>query len=151
MPLRSDSFKTTIRSAEAQDYPAIELLVRTAKLPIEGVKDHLGDFLIMMKRDQLIGTVGLEIYGKTALLRSLAVEQGHQGRGYGQQLVAAIVAKAREAKLSQLFLLTETAEAFFAARGFETIPRDLADEQIKSSEEFRSLCPVSASCMRLII
>ena len=138
-----------IYSANAKDFLLIQSLLESAKLPLDGVKDHLRNFLLLKKEDKIIGTVGLEVYGGKALLRSLAVTRGFRGSGYGKRLYQAIIAKARGQQISEIYLLTETAEKFFAKQGFEKIPRDSADVKVKESIEFRSACPETASCMRL--
>lgn len=141
--------KYLIRPAAAEDLPAVQLLLTSVKLPLEGVEEHLADFLILSQEGELIGTVGLEMYGDKALLRSLAVTPQEQGKGYGIRLYQAIIRKAQEQKIAEIYLLTETAEKFFAARGFEKISRERVDERVKTSVEFQSACPASAACMRL--
>ncbi len=89
----------------------------------------------------------MERFGKYALLRSLAVAPSHRQRGLGQQLVARLERDARANGVEQLVLLTETAEKFFRAIGYEPIDRGYVPEEIKQSAEFRSLCPASAVCM----
>jgi N-acetylglutamate synthase-like GNAT family acetyltransferase len=44
-------------------------------------------------------------------------------------------------------LLTQTARDFFAHLGYRVIDRSEAPEEVQGSEEFRSLCPASATCM----
>ena len=107
------------------------------------------NFLSLYHNETLIGTVGLEIYDNNALLRSLAVDQSHQNRGFGKMLCNEIIVKARSKNILELYLLTETAEKFFKSIGFEIIPRESADEKVKTSEEFRSICPSTAICMKL--
>jgi amino-acid N-acetyltransferase len=46
-----------------------------------------------------------------------------------------------------LHLLTTTAPDFFEARGYEHRDRSQAPKAISSSEEFKSLCPISAVYM----
>ena len=138
-----------IYSANAKDFLLIQSLLESAKLPLDGVKEHLRSFLLLKKEDKIIGTVGLEVYGDKALIRSLAVTKGFRGRGYGKRLYEAIIAKARGQQISEIYLLTETAEMFFAKQGFETISRDSVDTEVKESIEFRCACPESASCMWL--
>jgi len=138
-----------IYGANAKDYVLIQSLLESAKLPLDGVNEHLGNFLLLKKEDKIIGTVGLEVYGDKALIRSLAVTKGFRGRGYGKRLYEAIIAKARGQQISEIYLLTETAEMFFAKQGFETISRDSVDTEVKESIEFRCACPESASCMWL--
>jgi N-acetylglutamate synthase-like GNAT family acetyltransferase len=54
---------------------------------------------------------------------------------------------ARAARITQLVLLTETAQAFFAHQGYRVLDRRDVPRDVQESEEFRSLCPVSATCM----
>ncbi len=138
-----------IYNANSKDYLVIQSLLESAKLPLDGVREHLRNFLLLKKEDRIIGTVGLEVYGEKALLRSLAVKAGFRGSGYGKRLYQAIIAKARGQQISEIYLLTETAEEFFAKQGFKKIPRDSADVKVKESIEFRSACPETASCMQL--
>jgi len=141
--------KTSIRKAEKTDYEQIKNLLQSVDLPIEGVREAINNFLMLFDDRQLIGTVGLEIYGKKALLRSLAVATAQQGNGYGQKLCHSIIDRARELNITELYLLTENAEGFFAAQDFKTISREMADNDVKTSIEFQSLCPESAICMIL--
>ncbi len=141
--------KPTIRSAQPEDWLAISTLLESIKLPTAGVSDHLPNFLILEDGGKIAGCVGLEVYGSKALLRSLAVAKEWQGKGLGGALYEAAVERARRRGIDEIYLLTETAEKFFAARGFEIIPRTQAAEPVKNSVEFRSACPQSAICMKL--
>lgn len=141
--------KYLIRPAAAEDLPLIQSLLKSVKLPLEGIEENLADFLTLSQEGKIIGTVGLEIYGDKALLRSLGVAPQEQGKGYGIHLYQAIIRKAQEQGIGEIYLLTETAENFFAARGFEKISREIVDEGVKTSVEFQSACPASAACMRL--
>ena len=89
----------------------------------------------------------MERFGACALLRSLAVGTSYQRRGLGHQLVARLEREAQADGVEQLVLLTETAETFFRAIGYEVIDRRYVPEEIKQSAEFSSLCPVSAVCL----
>jgi N-acetylglutamate synthase-like GNAT family acetyltransferase len=51
------------------------------------------------------------------------------------------------AHINQLILLTETATEFFAHQGYRVIERSSAPQDVQGSDEFRSLCPSSATCM----
>jgi len=138
-----------ILEARKEDLPAIKALLESVNLPLQGVEDHWDNFILLKKENVVGGTVGLEIYNDKALLRSLAVAGAQQGHGFGQKLYFAIIEKAREHGIREIYLLTETAEKFFAKQGFEKISRDSADVKVKESIEFRSACPGTASCMRL--
>ena len=131
------------------DYPGIQSLLESVNLPVEGVQENLDQFITISEANEMVGVVGLEIYGDKAILRSLAVDKNRQGKGYGRQLTDCIIQKAQDEKISELYLLTETAETFFARFGFERISRELVDDIVKTSLQFQLLCPESAPCMRL--
>jgi hypothetical protein len=68
-----------IENAEVSNFPAIAALLREIDLPPDDIERHLEGFLVAWSPetalgcDILLGCAGLEIYGKSALLRSLAV------------------------------------------------------------------------------
>ena len=93
----------------------------------------------------------MERFGARALLRSLAVAPSYQQRGMGRRLVARLEREAQADDVEQLVLLTEAAEKFFRAIGYEVIDRRHVPEDIKQSAEFRSLCPESAICMSKLL
>lgn len=93
------------------------------------------------------GIVGLEIFGAVALLRSLAVAEEARGFGCGTALVAAAEHYAKEQGVRELYLLTTTAERFFARLGYTRADRNTAPEHIKRTQEFSGLCPESAAFM----
>jgi N-acetylglutamate synthase-like GNAT family acetyltransferase len=134
-------------SATGSDLPAIEALLTDCHLPTDGI-GLLTDTCLVAKIDsKLVGTVALEPYGRSALLRSLAVAPGCRGRSLGRSLCARMVSHARLLGVEQLCLLTPDAERYFAALGFKRIERSEAPAQIQATTQFRSLCPKSAVCM----
>lgn len=138
-----------LKAADEKDYAAVCDLLEAAKLPTEGVEDHFETFVKLVDRNVLVGAAGLEVYGQKALLRSVVVSQDVRGRGYGRRLIDAIRTRAQKKGITELFLLTETAQDFFAHLGFEVIAREEADVEVRRSEEFESLCPDGAVCMRI--
>lgn len=137
--------------AQEENLPAIKSLLESVNLPFDGVKEHLTNFILLKKGNEVIGTIGLEIYHDKALLRSLAVASEYQRNGFGKKLYYTIIEKSRERRIRVIYLLTEIAEGFFAKEGFEKIARDLVDDAVKQSVEFRSACPASAVCLRLAV
>jgi amino-acid N-acetyltransferase len=93
--------------------------------------------------------VGLEIYGNNALLRSLAISKEYQCLGYGSLLYQTIIEHAKTYCIKNIYLLTESAEKFFARRGFKKISRKKVETEVKNSLEFTTTCPKSATCMKL--
>lgn len=93
---------------------------------------------------ETVGYGGIERYGDHALLRSLVILPDYKGRGHGAALAGRIVA---EAGVVELWLLTNTAAAFFTRLGWTVRDRGDAPPAIAASAEFASLCPASATCM----
>jgi len=140
-----------IQKSKIDDVQLIKDLLSKEDLPVSGVEDHIDNFLSLSINGVLIGAVGLEIYDDKALLRSLVVDKLHQSNGYGKRLCSEIIQKARHQNISEVYLLTETAPKYFENIGFKIIRRESADEMIKTSEEFQTLCPSTAVCMFLVL
>ena len=137
----------TITPAAPADGPAITALLRAADLPYEDIGPHLGCFLVARRDGAIVGAIGLELYAPDGLLRSLVVAPQCRGRGLGDELVRRLERVAAEWGVEQFWLLTTTAEAFFARRGFRVTPRAGAPTEIAATHEFKSLCPSTAICM----
>src|SRR5882724_4075306 len=67
--------------------------------------------------------VGLELYGEVALLRSLVVSAVARTQGLGSALVHHAEVYAAAQRVRCLYLLTTTAESYFAHRGYKRIDR----------------------------
>ena len=130
--------------ARAADLDRIVSLLSEADLPTVGVAEILDSFLVIRDRGIVVAAGVVERHGDDGLLRSVVVEPGSQGLGLGKQIASALIAS----KNRDLYLLTETAESFFSRLGFQLIPRNEAPPALRASEEFRCLCPESASFMR---
>ncbi|MHA1963501.1 MAG: arsenic resistance N-acetyltransferase ArsN2 [Candidatus Thorarchaeota archaeon] len=150
------SSELRIENAKQTDYDAVVALLRRTDLPPDEIELHMENFLIIrhpeedIGSDILIGSVGLEIYEDSALLRSLSVDPDFQGSGLGSRLVDRIIEVAKTKGFKRLFLLTDTAEDFFKKRGFTVVTRDRVPDDMKQSIEFTTLCTSSPSMMREI-
>lgn len=100
---------------------------------------------------ETVGVVGVELYGRTALLRSLVVEPSHRRQGQGEALVWTALGHLRTHGVEEVFLLTETAAAFFAGWGFAPVARDQVPAELTASDELRGACPETATVMRLAL
>jgi amino-acid N-acetyltransferase len=136
-----------IRAAIKDDLKAIKSLLESASLPSVDIEKHLLNFLVLENVRNIIGTIGMELYGDTALLRSLAVEKNYRNKGFGQKLYYALKSKAAKINVINIYLLTETAEGFFSKEGFQKIAREQVPHSIKQTYEYSTLCPEGAVCM----
>jgi amino-acid N-acetyltransferase len=140
----------SIRSIAPGETTAVRALLIASGLPVDDLASAAIEFRVAVDDGgALLGVVGIEVFDEAGLLRSLAVEPQARHRGVGHALASSLETDARARGLHQLVLLTETAEAFFARRGYAVIDRAAAPAGVRRSAEFRSLCPASAVCMRL--
>jgi amino-acid N-acetyltransferase len=136
-----------LRTASSADLEAVFSLLDRSGLPTAGVADNFSQFLVAEADGRLVGVVGLELYGESALLRSAAVEESWRGSGVGRVLVERALDLARERGIEDVYLLTTTAENYFPKFGFVCVRRDEVAQGVQSSVEFRSACPESATVM----
>ncbi|MBN8619353.1 MAG: GNAT family N-acetyltransferase [Anaerolineae bacterium] len=136
------------RPATLADWPLIADLLIRHRLPQDGAQAHLADFLLAFHTDgRLAGVAGLERYGDSALLRSVAV--AHRRTGVGTQLVERLLQQAAQTGIRQVGLLTETAADYFPRFGFRVIPRTDLPAPLHQSIEFTTACSQSAVAMLL--
>jgi amino-acid N-acetyltransferase len=139
---------TDIASASASDLEDVVGLLDAAQLPHQDVTaELLAHFLLVRGRGALIGVIGLEPLGRVGLLRSLAVASQERGRGLGIALTHALERRARGLGIEDLYLLTTTADRFFAKLGYRRVPRADAPPEIQRTTEFRELCADSSILM----
>jgi amino-acid N-acetyltransferase len=145
---RGRLLRMTIAAAQPGDLPAIRALLAASGLPEADVTSaHLASFWVLRDASGLAAVVGLERRGRAALLRSLAVRADRRGGGVGAELLAHAESQAGALGVDALYLLTTTAERFFAARGYAVAARDAAPPEIRATAEFAGLCSASAVCM----
>ena len=124
------------------------MLLETAQLATGDLTDsHLDHFFYIGPAGGPTGLVGCEIHGNDGLLRSLAVTPESQDGGVGSALVEHIEAYARKHGVRAMYLLTTTAEKFFARRGYRPIARDQVPDSIRSTPEYSDICPASSAIM----
>ena len=134
-------------SARPSLQAAVQLL-REAKLPTEDLTAaHCDHFFYAGSASAPTGLVGLEILGDVALLRSLVVTPAQRGSGAGVMLLRHAEEQARAHGVRTLYLLTTTAESFFAKQGYARVSRDVAPPAIRATREFSGICPASSAFM----
>lgn len=140
-----------ITPATETDWPAITGLLQGLGLSLDGAEEHLNNFQLIHAGKELLGCAGLEIYGKSALLRSLAIKPEAQGQHCGIRLVQYMIKTANAAGVKHLYLLTTDAEAYFQKLGFEKIDTSKLPSAMHASRQLQGACPASAIAMLLKI
>ena len=134
--------KISLSSSEAKS------LLRQCNLPVRDLSGNKRINLFdKIKKGDPVGIVGIEIYGNTGLLRSLAVAENQRGNGLGQRLVEHAEECAAQSGIQSLWLLTETALGFFEKLSYISTERSAAPMAIRQSTQLKDLCPASAVLM----
>ena len=115
-----------IRNAHIEDVEKIRDLINEyaeqSRMLFRSMSDlyaSLHDFMVCEQASQVVGCCAVQIYWKDlAEVKSLAVEEKFQGKGYGSAMVQAAVKHCCELQIPRLFTLTLEAE-FFAKLGFD--------------------------------
>lgn len=137
-----------IEPAGPSDHAAILRLVAECGLPLDGLAEHLDTAIVARVGTRVVGCAAREVYPDGVLLRSVAVAPGHRGSGIGHRLAESALGEADHVGASAVYLLTTTAEQFFARFGFRRVARADVPAGVSRSVEFQSACPASATVMR---
>lgn len=132
--------------------PEITALLESSSLPTEDLQNGREVFFLgEYSAGRICGIVGLEIYDRNALLRSLAVSETERHSGIGSRLVAFAEQEASRRGVTMIYLLTTTAAQFFEHRGYRRVARREAPADIATTQQFSSLCPASSAFMVKVV
>jgi len=137
------------RAATLDDEPALRLFLERAALPADDLATSRQAFTLALEDGRIVGSVALEVVGHDALVRSLAVAPALRGRGLGAALDDRAAEAARKLGVTALYLLTTTARDYAERRGYEVVERREVPPGVAALPQFRSLCPETATCMRM--
>jgi amino-acid N-acetyltransferase len=111
---------------------------------------RLANLLVAIEDDgSIVGAIGLEVHARRGLVRSVVVAEEQRASGVGSELMHGLIARANELGLRELFLLTETAAAFFVGFGFQEVERSKVPEEIRRTSSFANECPDGAAVLCL--
>jgi len=137
-----------IRAARESDLDDVLSLLIDADLNIEGVHEHIGNFVVATDGEEIVGCGGSEAFPFVALIRSVTVDPDHRSQGIGRRIVREMLDRLASRGLREFYVVTENAEAWFRKRGFKPCDRDEVHPQILESTEFANT-PEDAVVMRL--
>jgi arsenate reductase (thioredoxin) len=137
-----------IRPANPKDFNSIKKLLSSEKLPVDDIDTSLKNFFAAIEGNEITGVIGLEVYSEYGLLRSMITNPSYRKKGIAGKLVKRLFEHAQSLKLKEIYLLTETAEKYFANKGFTVVQRDSVPEPVKQSQEFSHACPSTAVAMK---
>ena len=124
-------------------------MLERSELPIAGLEDT--DLFVLEGGDEPIGLVGIETHGCYALMRSLTVNEGVRGQGYGRILLGFAEEESRRRGLRAVFGLTTTIPELLTSCGFTPVERTDLPAELAASAELRGACPASAQAFRKVL
>jgi len=145
-----DAIGDSVRPARRDDMASVREVLAATSLHEPVDDDQAGDFYVLCNEDGIVGCVSLEVLGDDAILRALAVYPKFRGAGYGWMLADTAVGQARWRGVRRIYLLTETASDFFAAKfGFRVVDRSTLSRQVAASQTFTRPDSANQVAMRL--
>ncbi len=137
-----------VTAASPNNEVLIKKLLAGCELPYEDItSSHLEHFHVLWDDDQLVGVIGVEVFGTVALLRSLAVDKRYRGQGLGLHLIGRAEEYAQSLGIEALYLLTTTAEGLFSKNGYASTIRETVPAVLQQTSTFGISCPSDAACM----
>lgn len=136
-----------LEPVDASD-PFLKRGLLAASLPIDDLEEDGRSFFAL--RDSIgdvVGYSGLEACGYDVLLRSMVIQPERRGEGIGRTLAELTIAKA--APGADVYLATTSAAPFFKTIGFDEVGRSYLPTAVLSTRQLSSLCPASATIMKL--
>jgi GNAT superfamily N-acetyltransferase len=114
--------------------------LRSAGLSTAGVGDPgLALWVDLDPDGRIVGSVGLEVKGRHALVRAIAVATPLRGRGRGTELVEFALDVARERRVDTVWLMTARSPGFCARLGFAAAEVTELADAVPDSHQVRSL------------
>ena len=145
-----DAIGDSMRPAHREDMAAVRRMLTVTSLEEPARDEQHGSFFVLRNEDGTVGCVSLEVLGDDAILRALAVDPKFRGAGYGWMLADMAVSQARWRGVRRIYLLTDTASDFFAAKfGFRVVDRSTLSKQVAASETFTQPAEAQQVAMRL--
>lgn len=137
----------SINHAQTKDFEPIINLLHQYNLVIQDINLSRQYFIVLNDGDKTCACGAIEFYQPYGLIRSVAVTPDNAKRGYASKIISKLEKVASSNEITELYLLTETAESFFTKLGFKKIDRELAPDTIKQTNQFSELCPMTATVM----
>lgn len=136
-----------IRQARKNDLKNIITLLENNNLPTADITSSSIQLFVGTYNNETVGVIGIEIYETKGLLRSLAVRDGFKKLRVGTKLVDALFNNDCMNNVVDVYLLTETAPNYFTKFNFKKVERSRVPDIIMQTNEFKELCPASATVM----
>lgn len=138
---------TSIGPACGGDLDGIKRLLVASLLPSRDVGGASQRFIVASEGGRLLGCAGLQVEGQDGLVRSMAVHWTRRNAGLGSRLHRRLLFEAVLAGVRTLYVVTTTAEDFFAGHGFRKVAAKEVPPGLQASEEYTAFVPGGGTVM----
>ena len=145
-----------LRRAKTGDVVAMQQIIngfadRGAMLhrSLSQLYENIRDFFVIEEQDgRIVGCAALHVsWRDLAELKSLAVTDAAQGRGYGRGLIAACLAEAEEIGISRVFALTYVPDLFVKSE-FQVVDKSVLPRKVWTECVY---CPKFPDCGEIAV
>lgn len=143
----AEGVTVSIGPASGGDLDGIKRLLIGSLLPSRDVGSPRQRFIVATEGGRLVGCAGLQVAGQDGLVRSMAVHWTRRNAGLGSRLHRRLLFEAALAGVRTLYVVTTTAEDFFAGHGFRKIAAHEVPLELRASEEFTAFVPGGSTVM----
>lgn len=133
--------------AAPSDKGEIRELLSECGLPTRYVHRYLKSFIVAKAAGKVVGVVGVEVYGRVGLFRSLCVTPAYRDLGIALAMNKRMLEYVRSRKVERVYLFTMKAEKFAAKLGFRKLERSQIPRSIRATWQFRGSKGYPVVCM----
>jgi N-acetylglutamate synthase-like GNAT family acetyltransferase len=126
-----------IEPATLADAQSIHELLTDCDLSILEVLEPGTVYLIARLGEKVVGVCGLEFDGRSALLRSVAVDNGARGRGIAKALIDDALLELHRRGIRVLFLFSKDTGAYFENLGWVEVPVIEAADALRQAPQVK--------------
>jgi amino-acid N-acetyltransferase len=126
-----------VRRGDVRDIAAIGALLDASDLPPLFVAEFIRGVVVVESEAGLLACGGLEPYGRSGIVRSVAVSADARALGLGKRVAGLLIADAELSGLRRLFLSASDAAGFWASAGFHDRPMGEWPEETRIAWQYR--------------
>jgi N-acetylglutamate synthase-like GNAT family acetyltransferase len=137
-----------IRRASQNDLSILKEFLTKASLGTHGLSAEMAEYFLLLENEEgkLVGTLGIETFGETGLLRSLVVSPGQAEKDIWL-LIGQALQLANDRGLKEVFLATNKSAVLplFELLGFNPVPKEAIPQELHQSEHVQHILNVDDS------
>ncbi len=136
-PNRPTNMQFEIRTAIEVDLDELREILSAAGLSTLEILDPGTFYWVASSGGRLVGTCGLELDGKSGLVRSVAVSDEDRRKGIGEALLVRCIDFAKSHGLERLYLFSKDTGEYFLRLGWRAVSVASAADALRAAPQVR--------------